>query len=173
MKPELVPHVTKDDILLGTVERAQAYKEGLVHRAAHAFIRNSEGLFLLQQRSQTKSAWPNLTDLSLGETVQPEESYVDAFRRGAREELGAEVSNIELIRERYYQEYFWKDYKAFVVVCLYLATVTQELNFFDGEVASASWLTEEQVSEYLDEHPENCTPWLLADWKYAITRNVF
>jgi len=171
MHSELVPHVTKNDSLLGLVERSTAYKQGLIHRSIHGLIKNEQGLYLLQQRSSTKSAWPDKIDLSLGETVKPDESYEDALRRGLSEELGVEAKSVEVLRDRYYQEYFWDEYKVFCIVCLFLVTTDQEITLTDGEVSNIWWRTKDEIGNLISSDPTTCTPWLVADWQYLLEQN--
>lgn len=168
MKPELVPHVDEHDIQIGVVDRTQAYAEGLVHRGAHGILRNINGLYLIQKRSVTKASWPAHFDLSAAETVKPDETYEAAIQRGLLEELGIEDATIEPIRQSYYQEYFWKEYKIFGFVTLFLLESAGEPTFADGEVESAEWMTEDAIRHLITTTPDQCTPWLVRDWQYFL-----
>ncbi len=167
MNSELVPHVDKDDNFLGLVERAEAYKKGLIHRGAHGIIRNEKNLYLIQQRSRSKSSWPGHYDLSLAETVKPDETYEDALKRGLKEELDIEDVPISVIKAKYYQEYFWEAYKVFGVVYLYEILSNKEPRFADGEVMNSQWLTENEVFVLITDFSK-CTPWFVNDWKFYI-----
>lgn len=172
MQKELVPRVDKDDNLLGLVDRKDAYHNGWIHRGVHAVVRNQEGLYLVSQRSLQKSTWPGHFDLGLAETVKPGESYSDALQRGLQEELGiGDSSDIRLIKEKYYQEYFWDEYQIFGMLCLFAIVIADEPTFEDGEVQSTRWLTESQLSELVESEPSNCTPWLIRDWEYFLEAN--
>jgi isopentenyl-diphosphate Delta-isomerase len=168
MRFELVPQVNNNDEDLGLVERAVAYKEGLIHRAAHAIIRNDDGKYLIQKRSKSKASWPDYHDLGCAETVRPKESYVAAIRRGMREELKIEQLTLMTVRKKYYQEYFWEDYKVFTMLHLFLVETTEEPVFEDGEVDEIKWLTESEVTNLVTDYPEKCTPWLVQDWQYFL-----
>lgn len=170
LQQELVPNVDKEDNLLGVVERLEAYEKGLLHRGVHAFIQNEEGKFLIQQRSESKDAWPGLYDLSIAETLKPDETYKNALCRGLREELDLIVSeaDFKVVKEKYYEEYFWEHFKIFGIVYLFLVPCSKEQHFLDGEVASVEWLTKEEVSQLVADESK-CTPWLIRDWKYFVS----
>jgi isopentenyldiphosphate isomerase len=170
MQKELVPRVDENDNLLGLVDRKDAYLNGWIHRGVHAVVLNNKGQYLVPQRSASKSTWPEHYDLGLAETVKPNETYIDALKRGLHEELGInDYSNCSLIREQYTQEYFWQDYKIFGMLCLYVIVIGDEPAYDDGEVQKSQWMSKEEVSSLLGEKANQCTPWLIADWNYYIS----
>lgn len=168
MKSELVPHVDQQDNLLGVVERSEAYKKGLIHRAAHGIIQNSQGLYLVQQRSFAKSTWPGHYDLGIAETVKPDETYKQALERGLSEELGLRVPKLQLIREKYYQEYFWDTYQIFGMVCLFKLKSDQQPTLQDGEVKKVDWMSKKQVTQLVRDQSQLRTPWLINDWEFYL-----
>ena len=52
-----------------------------------SFCSTAEGALYLQRRAATKDVWPNAWDLSVGEHLQPGESFEQAAHRGLAEEL--------------------------------------------------------------------------------------
>lgn len=90
---EYLDLVDQDDQVTGRMLRSQVYKEGLSNfRVVNAFLRNSEGKLLFPKRQPTKKIAPNGLDFSIGEHVEAGESYDDAIRRGAREELNLDIT---------------------------------------------------------------------------------
>lgn len=166
MKSELVPHVDKNDTLLGVVERAEAYKKGLIHRGTHGILQNEAGLYLVQQRSFSKTSWPGHYDLSIAETVTPDETYLEALLRGLKEELNIGTVVHSLLKEKYYQEYFWEQYKIFGMICLFHLKSDEQPQFLDGEVEGIQWLSEIEVDALVKDSPEKCTPWFVRDWAF-------
>lgn len=85
---ERVILVNKDDVEIGTEEKIQAHRLGLLHRAFSIFIYNSKGEMLLQKRAQSKyhsgGLWTNAccSHPRKGETVE-----AAAYRR-LKEEFG-------------------------------------------------------------------------------------
>lgn len=163
---ELVPHVDQNDHLLGQVTRLEAYEKGLIHRAAHGIIQNAQGQYLVQQRSFQKATWPGYYDLGIAETVKPDEGYQAALQRGLHEELSVTTYKLELIREKYYQEYFWEEYRVFGVICLFRVQTDETPQLKDGEVEKVEWRTQAEIDTLTNHEVETCTPWLLHDWQF-------
>ena len=55
---ELFDVVDAEDRVIGQATRSEVHARGLLHRASHVFVFNSDGQLLLQQRSATKDAHP-------------------------------------------------------------------------------------------------------------------
>lgn len=169
MKSELVPRVDKNDTVIELVTRQEAYQNGWIHRGVHGIIKNEQGKYLIPKRSSHKSTWPGYYDLGMAETLHPNETYFEALSRGLREELSLIATDTtQLVREQYYQEYFWEEYKVFGMISLYFVQVSQEPTFADGEVQSAQWLSEDDVSDLIRKEKTNCAPWLLGDWEFYL-----
>ena len=79
---------------LGLVPRNDVHRRGLWHRASNVFLFDRDGLLYLQRRAAGKDVWPNAWDLSVGEHLQPGESFEHAAQRGLAEELS--VHNVAL-----------------------------------------------------------------------------
>ncbi len=86
---EYLDLVNEHDEVIGRKLRSQIYEEKLSNfRVVNAFIKNSEGLLWIPQRSSTKKIFPGALDFSMGGHVKSGESYDDAFIREMDEELG-------------------------------------------------------------------------------------
>lgn len=92
MKEEHVILVDESDSELGTMEKMKAHRKGLLHRAFSAFVFNSKGELLLQQRAHSKyhsaGLWTNTccSHPRLGESVEK------AAERRLTEEMGMNCS---------------------------------------------------------------------------------
>ena len=82
--------------LIGTAPRNEVHQKGLFHRAVDVFVINSKGQVLLTKRALNKDTSPGQWGVSVGEHLQPRESYEEAARRGLQEELGIQVPVREL-----------------------------------------------------------------------------
>jgi len=71
----------------GLVPRDVVHRRGLWHRASNVFLFNGDGGLYLQRRAARKDVWPNAWDLSVGEHLQPGETFEQAAHRGLAEEL--------------------------------------------------------------------------------------
>jgi len=78
----------------GLAPRDRVHATGLWHRSAHVFLFDPDGALYIQQRAAGKDLFPGRWDFSVGEHLQPGESYLAAALRGLREELG--VSGVTL-----------------------------------------------------------------------------
>lgn len=79
--------------------RSEVHGLGLKHRAADLLILDERDRIFIQQRAQNKDLMPLKWDFSVAEHLQPNESYRDAARRGAEEELNVKVRNLKLLGE--------------------------------------------------------------------------
>lgn len=84
---ELFETFDSDDRPLGLIPRHEVHRRGLWHRASNVFLFDGAGALYLQRRAAVKDVWPNAWDLSVGEHLQPGESFEQAAHRGLAEEL--------------------------------------------------------------------------------------
>ncbi|WP_448851549.1 isopentenyl-diphosphate Delta-isomerase [Corynebacterium sp. 335C] len=88
--------VDDDGRVLGTVGKMEAHMPpGILHRAFSLFLFDGDGRMLLQRRAAAKYHSPMLLTNSTCSHPRPGEPVADAVRRRAKEELGAEVSELE------------------------------------------------------------------------------
>ena len=84
---ELFETFDDDGRPLGLVARSEVHRRGLWHRASNVFLFDSEGRLYLQRRAARKDVWPNAWDLTVGEHLQPGETFEQGALRGLAEEL--------------------------------------------------------------------------------------
>ena len=77
-----------------TVERNDAHKNGIRHRAVQLWIFNRDNQVLIQQRSTNKRAGANLWYISVAGHIESGESIESTLVRETREELGLDISNL-------------------------------------------------------------------------------
>ena len=85
---ETVILVNKADEPVGRMEKLEAHRLGLLHRAFSVFLINSEGQTLLQQRAAGKYHSPLLWTNSCCSHQREGESNLEAATRRLSEELG-------------------------------------------------------------------------------------
>jgi isopentenyldiphosphate isomerase len=86
---EMLTRVTERDEVLGPVPRSHVHgNPALIHRSVHILVVHPEGRLLLQKRSLRKDTQPGKWDTSVGGHVGFGQSYEEAARREAEEELG-------------------------------------------------------------------------------------
>lgn len=74
------------------IERNEAHRKGICHRVIHVWVMNSNNELLLQKRSPTKDACPNMWHVSLGGHIESKEDNEQAIMREFSEELGLDIS---------------------------------------------------------------------------------
>jgi isopentenyldiphosphate isomerase len=95
---EILTWVTDEDVVLGPVARSRVHgNPGLIHRSVHVLVFHPVGKLLLQKRSAFKDIQPGKWDTSVGGHVGFGQSYEDAARREAWEELGLELEAMEFL----------------------------------------------------------------------------
>ncbi len=71
--------------------RGQPLPEGLCHLVVHVWIRNSQGQYLISQRSADRPTWPLMWETVGGSVVSGENSLTGALRE-VREEVGLDLT---------------------------------------------------------------------------------
>lgn len=95
---ELLDVVDVDDRVVTQMRRAEIHARGLMHRAVHVLVFNSDGELFLQKRSMSKDENPGLWDSSAAGHVDAGEDYLDCARRELGEELGIDaVDGLEFL----------------------------------------------------------------------------
>ena len=85
---EQVVLVDEFDNPVGLMEKMEAHKKGVLHRAFSLLIYNSKGELMIQKRAQHKYHSPNLWTNTCCSHPRPNESLLKAAERRAYEELG-------------------------------------------------------------------------------------
>jgi 8-oxo-dGTP pyrophosphatase MutT (NUDIX family) len=86
---ELVYEVDETDTVLRTVRRGTLTDRGLRHRSIAILFRAPDGRVLVHRRAAAKRVFPQYYDMFVAGMVPAGESYDEAARREAGEEIGA------------------------------------------------------------------------------------
>jgi isopentenyl-diphosphate delta-isomerase len=155
---EQVIIVDKDDCEIGVMEKMEAHKQAVLHRAFSVFLFNPQGKMLLQQRALTKYHSAGLWTNTCCSHPRPGETLENAVLRRLIEEMGIAT----------------KVFKAFDFI--YQAELTDNLNEYEFdhvfvgnydadvrpnhlEVANFVYQSIEEVEANLQSHPEKYTVW--------------
>ena len=87
-KTEWVVLVDPEDRPLGTMEKMEAHRLGVLHRAFSVFVFNSKGHLLIHRRAHDKYHSGGLWTNTCCSHPRPEEGVVDAAQRRLMEEMG-------------------------------------------------------------------------------------
>ena len=88
---EIFDVVNASDEVIGQATRGEVHRLGLMHRAIHVFVFDSDGRLYLQKRSQTKDKHPGCLDSSASGHHNTGEDADTCAQRELREELGLEA----------------------------------------------------------------------------------
>lgn len=85
---ELVYEVDEDDRILRIVRRGELTDNNLRHRSVEILFRDTAGRILVHRRAAAKRVFPQYYDMFVAGMVPAGESYAQAARREAAEEVG-------------------------------------------------------------------------------------
>lgn len=156
MSEEYLDIVDEQDVTIGKETRKKVHEVGLWHRGVHVFLFNKDGKMLIQKRSADRASNPLRLDCSVSEHVQSGESYLDAARRGLKEELG--VAGIQIKRlTKFRMNYGINDNE---ISEIYTGEIdTQNINFDNNEIETVFYISMDEIKEKM-QHEQN----LFCDW---------
>ena len=156
--PQEVILVNEEDEVIGTMEKMEAHRQGVLHRAFSVFVFDSKGRMLLQQRAPGKYHGGMLWSNACCSHPFPEEPTYKAAQRRLQEELGFVTPLAEILSFTYkapvenglteheYDHVFAGEYEGDVLPN-------------PMEVADYSYMSIEQIKKALLEHPAKFTSW--------------
>ncbi|GIJ73605.1 NUDIX hydrolase [Virgisporangium ochraceum] len=146
---EILDIVDEHDTVIGQAPRKRVYAERLRHRAAFVLVRDAEGRVFVHRRSDRKLVFPSHYDMFVGGVVGTGETYDEAARREAAEELGVPdlPAPTPLFRFLYETpEHTWW-------AAIYEVRCDVPVDPQPEEVAWYTFLTDEDLRRKLDEWP--------------------
>lgn len=151
---ELLDVVDENDRVIGRATRGECHRKGLLHRSVSVFVFNSEGLFLIQQRSASKVLNASKWDRSVAGHVLSGQSWEEAARRELEEESGIRDVALRFVcslvgRETYPEQGLIEN----EVFQIFECTTMQTPVFADGEVTAFRWVKLDDVARDLTENP--------------------
>lgn len=145
----------------GSAPRSRMRAENLRHAATSVVVRNSDGLFYVHRRTDTKDVYPGLHDFACGGVLGAGEEPREAAIRELGEELGITGVTLTELGAVDYADDFTR-YRAF----RYATSWDGPISWQPEEVASGEWMTREEVLAALAD-PGWCVPdtaAVFADW---------
>lgn len=157
---EMFDVVDADDRVIGQAPRAEVHARKLLHRAVHIFVFRSDGRFLLHLRSAQKDEFPLCFTSSASGHLGVGEDYAVAAARELLEELGLSAPLERMVKLPAGPQ------TAFEHTVLYRVVTDLEPNPDPLEIASARFVTWDEVLQKLQDQPERFSPpfRLLVEW---------
>jgi isopentenyl-diphosphate delta-isomerase len=150
--------VNEKDQPIGTMEKMEAHRQGVLHRAFSVFIFDSKGRMLLQQRAAQKYHGGLLWTNACCSHPYPEEMTDIAADRRLWEELGFQTSLKEIFSFTYKAEvenHLIEHEFDHVFVGEYEGAITPN----PDEVADYCYSSIEAIKKAIQEHPSKFTSW--------------
>ncbi len=150
--------VNEMDEPTGTMEKMEAHKKGLLHRAFSIFIFNNKGEMLLQQRSSGKYHNGELWTNACCSHPAPGESTFIAANRRLKEEMGF-TTQLEKAFEFTYRASFENGLTEHEFDHVFIGHYDGEINVDDNEVMDYCFKTIDELQVSLQSHSQKFTSW--------------
>ncbi len=145
----------------GSIEKLEAHKQGILHKAFSIIIFNDKGELLLQQRAFSKYHTPGLWSNSCCSHPHPKETIEAAAHRRLVEELGFDTPLKEAFSfvYKFYDEAskLWEHEHDTVFTGVYNSFIPFNLE----EVNAIKWVTTKALDEWMENKPEDFTYWFM------------
>ncbi len=156
--------VDENDREQGQLSKAACHDgDGVLHRAFSAFLFNTSGELLLQQRASSKRLWPGFWSNSCCSHPRQGESMAIATARRLDEELNLAADLRFVYRFRYQASY--KDLGSEHELChVFLGRIGDDVRPNAEEIAAIRFVSAERLDAELAQDPERFTPWFKLEW---------
>lgn len=159
MNLEKVILVDKFDNELGLMEKMEAHKKGLLHRAFSIFIFNSKGEILLQKRAKEKYHCGGLWSNTCCSHPRDGESLENASARRLNEEMGMQTELFHSF-SFIYKAKLDKELTEHELDHVYIGYSNDTPQLNSDEVEEYCYISPENLILAFKNHPNKYTPWL-------------
>ena len=136
-----------------SINKKEAHKKGLWHKAIHILIVNKDHTkTLVQKRTKDKELYPDTWDISVGGHVSTKETYLDAAKREVEEELGLKkeftFQELTITKESFKNNNIISN----EYVCIYLIEEDIDINEITlqkEEVSCIKWIDKKELNELI------------------------
>lgn len=156
---EFVILVNEQDEETGQMEKMQAHREGLLHRAFSVLIYNHKNELLLQRRAAGKYHSPGLWTNTCCSHPRPGEKITDAARRRLMEEMGLGTP-LKIIGSFIYKYQFDNGLTEHEYDYVLTGTSDMDPVLNTDEADDFRWISVEELIHAVDANPELYTYWL-------------
>jgi isopentenyl-diphosphate delta-isomerase len=156
---EKVILVDISDRPVGTAEKLQAHRDGLLHRAFSIFVLNSQGQLLLQKRAAHKYHSGGLWTNTCCSHPRPDESTLMAAHRRLQEEMGFDC-DLQEIFSFIYQAALDHDLTEYEFDHVFLGYSDRAPLLNPEEAEDWKWIDLTTLQTDIQLHPEAYTYWL-------------
>ena len=155
---EQVILVDVDDCEIGLMEKMEAHKQAVLHRAFSVFLFNPQGKMLLQQRALTKYHSAGLWTNTCCSHPRPGETLENAVSRRLMEEMGISAK-VSKAFDFIYQAELPDHLNEHEFDHVFIGNYDDEVRPNHLEVANFVYQSIEEIAANLQSHPEKYTVW--------------
>lgn len=155
---EQVILVDMDDCEIGVMEKMEAHKLAVLHRAFSVFLFNPNGKMLLQQRALTKYHSAGLWTNTCCSHPRPGETLENAVTRRLTEEMGI-TAKVYKAFDFIYQTELPDNLNEHEFDHVFIGNYDAEVRPNHLEVANFVYQSIEEIEANLQSHPEKYTVW--------------
>ena len=145
---------------LGLVNKADAHKDPILHRAFSVFLINKSGEMLIQKRAAHKYHSPNLWANACCSHPRAGEDVVKSAEKRLTEELGF-TTKVEEIFKFTYLNKFNDNLFEYELDHVLIGRYDGEVVLNPEEASEFKWISLEQLSEDLVKNPKNYSSWFI------------
>jgi len=150
--------VNEKDEWMGSMEKLQAHKEGVLHRAFSVFVLNDKNELLLQQRAQDKYHSGGLWSNTCCSHPAPGESNMAAAHRRLKEEMGFDC-DIEKIFELRYKSDVGNGLTENEYDHIFIGYHNGQTNLNSAEAKDAKFIDLDSLHTWMQKEPQAFTAW--------------
>lgn len=158
MELQQVVLVNENDEAVGAMEKMEAHRKALLHRAFSVFIFNTKGEMLLQQRAAHKYHSPGLWTNACCSHPQPGEETAAAATRRLQEEMGFVIS-VQKVFDFIYKAAFDNGLTEYEFDHVFAGEYEGPVLFNADEVQDICYKAVPEISNSLQTHPQKYTAW--------------
>lgn len=155
---EFVILVDEQDNEVGVMEKMQAHKEGVLHRAFSIFIFNANNELLLQQRAVSKYHSAGLWTNTCCSHPRPNETIKDAATRRLFEEMGL-TTDLTIKTHFIYKATFENGLTEHELDYVLIGHTQAVPVINPDEVHSYKWQDIDTIKQDLKDNPQHYTAW--------------
>ncbi len=155
---EKVILVDEFDNEIATIEKMEAHRKALLHRAISVFLCNRKGEWLLQRRALSKYHSAGLWTNACCTHPAPNETNIEAANRRLNFEMGMSCQLSEIFSFTYFEQ-FDNNLTEHEFDHVFLGFTDQKPNFNSNEVMEYKYLSYNNLVVDIQNNPNNYTVW--------------
>jgi isopentenyl-diphosphate delta-isomerase len=174
---EEVVLVNERDEPVGTMEKMEAHRQAILHRAFSVFVFNKNGDVLMQQRAFSKYHSGGLWTNTCCSHPRPGEPVLDAAHRRLQEEMGFNTALTKAF-DFIYKADFENGLTEHEFDHVFTGIYDGPIDFNTDEVAAYAFIPAQDLEQQIQKTPERFTAWFhiaypkLKTWMVT-TQNTF